>query len=57
MDAGEVRVGFGLALAMNPRALSAYSALSDAQRQSVLDRAHHARSRDEMQQIINEIGK
>lgn len=57
MDAGEVPVGFGMALAMNPRALSAYSALSDAQRQSVLDRAHHARSRDEMQQIINEIGK
>lgn len=52
MDFYKVPIGFGMALAMNPPALNAYSAMTEAQKQSVLDKAHHARSEKEMHQIV-----
>lgn len=55
MDFYQVPIGFGMALAMNPDALNAYSAMTQEQKQSVLNRAHNARSRQEMQQIVNSI--
>ncbi len=57
MDFYQVPIGFGMALAMNPDALNAYSAMTQEQKQSVLNRAHNARSRQEMQQIVNSIIK
>ena len=55
MDFYKVPIGFGMALAMNPPALNAYSAMTDAQKQAVLDRAHHAGSEQEMHDIVNSL--
>lgn len=55
MDFYKVPIGFGLALAMNPPALNAYSAMTEEQKQSILNRAHNARSEKEMHQIVNSI--
>jgi len=44
-----------MALAMNPDALNAYSAMDEAQKQAILDKAHHARREQEMRQIVNSI--
>lgn len=52
MDFYKVPIGFGMALAMNPTALNAYSAMTEAQKQSILDRAHNARSEKEMHEIV-----
>ncbi len=52
MDYYKVPIGFGMALAMNPPALNAWSAMTDAQQQAVLDKAHNARSEKEMHQIV-----
>lgn len=52
MDYYKVPVGFGMALAMNPPALNAYSAMTEEQKQAVLDRAHKAYSEAEMHQIV-----
>lgn len=55
MDFYKVPIGFGMALAMNPPALNAYSAMTEEQKQAVLDKAHHARSEQEMHQIVNSL--
>ena len=45
-------IGFGMALAMDYTAMEAYAALTEEQKQKVLDRARNARSEEEMRQII-----
>lgn len=55
MDYYQVPVGFGMALAVNEPALNIYSAMTESQKQAVLDRASHVRSGKEMHQIVNDI--
>lgn len=55
MDFYKVPIGFGMALAMNPPALNAYSAMTEEQKQAILDRAHNAHSEREMHDIVNSI--
>lgn len=55
MDFYKVPIGFGMALAMNPPALNAYSAMTEEQKQAILDKAHNARSEKEMHDIVNSI--
>lgn len=55
MDFYKVPIGFGMALTMNPPALNAYSAMTENQKQAILDRAHNARSEKEMHDIVNNI--
>ena len=57
MDFYKVPLGFGMALAMNANALNAYSAMTEAQKQAILDKAHNARSEHEMHQIVNNLIK
>lgn len=55
MDFYKVPIGFGMALAMNPPALNAYSAMTQTQKQAILNKAHNARSEQEMHDIVNGI--
>ena len=55
MDFYKVPIGFGMALAMNEPAMAAYAAMSEAQKQSLLNKAHNARSEKEMYEIVNSI--
>ena len=55
MDFYKVPIGFGMALAMNPPALNAYSAMTEEQKQEILNKAHNVRSEKEMHQIVNSI--
>ena len=48
MDFYQVPIGFGMALAMNQSAMTIYSAMTEEQKQEVLNRAHKARSETEM---------
>ena len=57
MDFYSVPLVFGMALAMNAHALKAYSAMTEQQKQVILDKAHHAGSEQEMRQIVNSIIK
>lgn len=57
MDYYKVPVGFGMALAMNPPALNAYSAMTEEQKQAILSKAHSAHSQQEMHKIVNSIIK
>ena len=53
MDFNELPVGFGMALSRNFPALNAWSALTEAQKQIVLERVHSAASQQEIHQIVN----
>lgn len=53
MDFYQVPIGFGMALARNPQALNAYSAMTEEQKQAILSQAHNARSEQEMNRIVN----
>ena len=57
MDFYKVPLGFGMALAMNANALNAYSAMTEQQQQTILDKARHARSEQEMHEIVNSLVK
>lgn len=52
MDFYKVPIGFGMALAMNPPALNAYSAMTEEQKQAILNQAHNARSEKEMHYLV-----
>ncbi len=55
MDFYKVPIGFGMALAMNHSAMEAYAAMTEGQKQAILNKAHNARSEKEMHQIVESI--
>ena len=55
MDFYKVPIGFGMALAINEPAMAAYAAMTEQQKQTVLHKAHNARSEKEMREIVNSI--
>lgn len=50
-----VPVGFGMALAMNQEALDNYSKLKEAEKEQVIARSRDAKSKQEMEEIVNSI--
>lgn len=57
MEFKEVPVGFSMALAMNESAMAAYAAMTESQKQEILNKAKDAQSKHEMHQIVNSIAK
>lgn len=52
MDFYKVPIGFGMALAMNQPAMNTYAAMTEQQKQIVLDKAHNVRSEKEMHELV-----
>ena len=52
MDFYKVPIGFGMALAMNQPAMNAYSAMTEEEKQRVLNRAHNVDSEKEMHDLV-----
>lgn len=52
MDFYKVPIGFGMALAMNQPAMNAYAAMTEQQKQTVLNKAHNVRSEKEMHDLV-----
>lgn len=55
VDATGLPLGFGLALAMNEPAMQGYAELTESQREQVIMRCKDARSKEEMQKIVNSL--
>ena len=55
MDFYKVPIGFGMALAVNEPAMNAYAAMTEEQKQAIIDKARNARSETEMHEIVNSI--
>ncbi len=52
MDFYKVPIGFGMALAMNQPAMSAYAAMDETKKQDILNKAHNVRSEKEMHDLV-----
>ncbi len=52
MDFYKVPIGFGMALAMNQPAMNAYAAMTEPQKQAILNKAHNVRSEREMHDLV-----
>lgn len=50
-----VPMGFSMALAMNERALNGYAKMSEAEKEELLNRSRDAKSKAEMERIVNSI--
>ena len=55
MDFYKVPIGFGMALAVNEPAMNAYAAMTEEQKQDILNKAHNARSEKEMHDLVNSL--
>ena len=55
MTKDEMPVGFAMALAMNPEAIQKFGALSEEQKQQIIEGTHSVKSRDEMHQYVNDL--
>jgi len=53
MEEQELPLGLGMALAQHPGALQRFAALSETERQSVVESAHAVRSKAEMQTLVD----
>ena len=52
MDFYKVPIGFGMALAVNEPAMNAYSAMTEEQKQAIINKAHNVRSEKEMHALV-----
>jgi hypothetical protein len=57
MDFYKVPIGFGMELAMNAPAMAAYAAMSEGEKQVILQKAHNARSKKEMHTLVAGLAK
>ena len=57
MDFYKVPIGFGMALAVNEPAMNAYSAMTEDQKQAILNKAHNVRSEREMHDLVNSLAR
>ena len=55
MDFYKVPIGFGMALAMNQPAMNAYAAMTEDEKQAILNKAHNVRSEREMHDLVNSL--
>lgn len=55
MDFYKVPIGFGMALAMNQPAMNAYAAMSEEEKENIVNRAHNVRSEKEMHDLVNSL--
>lgn len=55
MEKGEIPVGFGMALAMNPPAMAKFAELSEEKQRAIIDGTHNVNSKSEMQQYVRNL--
>jgi hypothetical protein len=51
----ELPLGFGMALAQNELAMRRFEALSEAEKQSIIQQTHSVTSKREMQQLVDSL--
>ena len=54
---GDVPLGFAMALAQDERAMRRYGALTEPERQTVIQKVHAVTSKREMQQLVSELAE
>jgi uncharacterized protein YdeI (YjbR/CyaY-like superfamily) len=52
---GELPLGLGMALAQNPAAMKSFCRMDNGARQKLIEEAHRAQSKTEMQTLVNHL--
>jgi len=52
MDFYKVPIGFDMALAVNEPAMNAYAAMTEDEKQAIINKAHNVRSEKEMHDLV-----
>lgn len=55
MSEMELPLGFGMALAQNEHAMTNFEALSEAQKQALVQKTHKVKSKQEMRALVNSL--
>lgn len=55
MDFYKVPIGFGMALAMNQPVMNTYAAMTEEEKQAVVNKAHNVRSEKEMHELVESL--
>lgn len=55
MEKGDVPLGFGFALAQDPGAMERFAALTEAEREALLNRARSVSSKEEMRALVRQL--
>lgn len=55
VNLGELPMGFGMALAKNTKALTAFASLSEERRREVIEGTHAIQSKREMQEYVDHL--
>lgn len=55
MEIKEVPIGFTMALVMNEPAMTAYAAMTEPEKQEILNKAQNVKSKHEMRQVVDSI--
>lgn len=51
----DLPLGFGMALAMNVKAMETYSGLSESEKEQIIMKCRDAKSKEEMRQIVDSL--
>ncbi|HEX2986289.1 MAG TPA: hypothetical protein VHO71_05670 [Caproiciproducens sp.] len=52
---GDIPIGFGMALAMNPKAMEQFTSLSEQEQANLMEQTHQIHSRDQMHNFVQSI--
>ena len=54
---GNMPIGFGLSLAANAKSMEAFAAMSDAEKEQVVEKSRQMHTRADMQNFVNSLGE
>ena len=54
---GNMPIGFGLSLAANAKSMEAFAAMSDAEKEQVVEKSRQMHTRKDMQNFVNSLGE
>ncbi len=52
-----IPLGFGMALSQNEQAMEHFAALTEDERQSIIDSAHGVKTKEEMRDFVNKLAR
>lgn len=55
MESNALPLGFGMALAQNEAAMKKFESMSEAEKQSLIQRTHQVDSKSEMRRLVSEL--
>lgn len=56
-EGGDMPIGFGLSLAANEKSMEAFAKMSDAEKESTVEKSRQMQTRVDMENFVNSLGE